>query len=297
MWTERLTVPLLTVAVATLGFVATPAAERAPPPDGDAVRPAERHDLEEADSRPGADERDERSGPEGLPGWVSWFAGRFSAHVNGAEQGGRRSMTDSFGFRAYGEDARLESTHVIGGEGKVDAGGSLRLWRDLSVGASYGQFATSDATTLAGTVPHPTRHGAFRELPRQELSFRHRQRTMHVYFAWRVPVADRLEASLFAGPSFYNVTQGVVANVTVREASGPPFEAVRVDLVQAGEHRRNAVGGHVGVDVTYLATRHVGVGLVVRYAAATVHLPAARTGRLRLQVGGAEVGAGLRFRF
>ena len=236
-------------------------------------------------------------GPEGLPTWFSWFAGRFDVHVHGASQGGSRRMTDSLGFRAYDEDARLESTHVIRGAGMIDVGGSLRLWRGLSIGASYGQLATSDRTTVTGTVPHPLRHGAFRDLPVQELSFSHRQRVTHAFLAWRFPIVGPVDASFFAGPSLYNVSQGVVSNVTVREAGGPPFETVRVDLVQTGEHTRNAVGGHVGLDVAYMPTRHVGVGFVVRYVTATVDLPGARTGRLFLPVGGAEVGAGFRFRF
>ncbi len=297
MWTERPSAPLLT-AMAVLFGIVVPAAEGAVPCAHAGAAPAGEHGgSEEGDSQTGADERDARSGPEGLPGWILWFTGRFSGHVNGAAQGGSRSMTDSLGFRAYGEDAQVQSMHVIRVAGMIDAGGSLRLWRDLSVGASYAQLATSDATTLTGAVPHPLRHSAFRELPLHELSFPHRQRVTHLFFAWRFPLVDRLDVSLFAGPSLYSVTQGVVTNVTVREAGGPPFETVRVDLVQAGEHRRNAVGGHVGLDVTYMPTRHVGVGFVVRYATATVDLPAARTGRLSLPAGGAEVGGGLRFRF
>ena len=298
MWTERLGVPFLTVAVAMLGLVAAPVAVAASqPPDGDAARPVDGGGLEEAASQRGADGGDASSGPDGLPGWFAWFPGRFSVHVNGAAQGGTRRMTDSLRFRAYGEDARLQSTHVIGGAGMVDAGGSLRVWRGLSVGASYTQLATSDATALSGTVPHPIRPGAFRELPPQALSFHHRQRVTHAFFAWRLPIVERIEASFFAGPSLYNVSQGVITNVTVQEAGGPPFTTVRVDLVQTGEHRRNAVGGHVGMDVTYMPTRHLGVGFVVRYATASVDLPAARTGRLDLRVGGAEVGGGIRFRF
>lgn len=297
MWTERLCAPLL-VTLAVAGFGAAPAAENAPPPaEGAAGLVPDRFGSEVAVSQTAADDRDARSGPEGLPGWVFWFTGRFSGHVNGAAQGGSRSMTDSLGFRAYGEEAQVQSMHVVRGAGMVDAGGSLRLWRGLSIGASYAQLATSDATTLTGAVPHPLRHGTFRELPLHELSFPHRQRVTHVYFGWQLPVLDRLDVSLFAGPSLYSVTQGVVTNVTVREAGGPPFESVRVDLVQAGEHRRNAVGGHVGLDVTYMPTRHVGVGILMRYATATIDLPAARTGRLFLPAGGAEVGAGFRFRF
>lgn len=298
MRTERLGVRSLLIAVATVGLAGTPVETGAWQRNAREV--AVPDDVRSTDGgHPGrsGSEAVAQSGPEGLPPWFFWFGGRFTVHVNGASQNGDRRLTDSLGFRAYGEDAQLQSAHVIGGAGMIDVGGRLRLWRDLSVGASYAQLATSDATALTGTVPHPIRHGAFRELPVHELSFPHRQRATHIFVGWRLPLAEHIEASIFAGPSLYNVFQGVVSNVTVREAGGPPFEAVRVDLVQAGEHRRNAVGGHVGVDVAYMPTRHVGVGFVVRYATATVDFPAARTGRLLMPVGGAEVGGGLRFRF
>ena len=296
MWSERLAV--LCLAAGMLGSAAAPAAAEPPPAaDGETAASAGRGARADANLQPDADERDAGAGPVGLPGWFSWFPGRFAGHVNGVAQSGRRNLTDMFGFRAYGEQAVLQSTHTLGGAGALAAGGSLRLWRGLLLGASYAQLRTSDATLLTGTVPHPIRHGAFRELPPQDLSFPHRQHVTHVFFAWRVPIVDRVDLSLFLGPSLYNVTQGVVTNVTVREAGGPPFASVQVDTVQAGEHRRNAVGGHAGFDLTFMPTRHLGVGLTARYAIADIDLPAAGTGRLRLRVGGPEVGAGIRLRF
>ena len=298
MRTERGRVQPLLIALAAVALAGVPVETGAWQPGAGAVAGSSAPGSSNG-SRPErtAAQGDAPYGPEGLPTWFSWFAGRFNVHVNGASQGGSHRVTDTLGFRAYDEDARLESTHVIGGAGLLDVGGSLRLWGGLSVGASYAQLATSDRTAVTGMVPHPLRHGAFRDLPVQELSFSHRQRVTHAFLAWRFPVVGPVEASFFAGPSLYNVSQGVVSNVTVREAGGPPFETVRVDLVQTGEHTRNAVGGHVGLDVAYMPTRHVGVGIVVRYATATVDLPGARTGRLFLPVGGAEVGGGFRFRF
>ena len=146
-------------------------------------------------------------------------------------------------------------------------------------------------------MPHPIRSGAFREVPPQAFSFDHRERVTHGFVAWRMPIVERLDASFFLGPSFYSVTQGVVTNVTVREAGGPPFAAVQVEQVQVGEHTRNAVGGHVGVDLAYMPTRHVGFGLLLRYSSASVALPSAGEGDLVLRVGGAEVGGGIRIRF
>ena len=236
MWTERVGVPLLAVALAA-ALVAAPAAEgsQAPAEGAEGVAPdAERGRAAEADPPPGADEGDRPSGPEGLPEWSAWFAGRFSVYLNGAARSAGGPLVDQLGSRAYGEEARLQAEHVIGRAGMLDAGGSLRLWRSLAIGAGYAQLTTSDATTLTGAVPHPIRYGAFRELPPRALSLSHRQRVTHVFFAWRFPTVARTDASVFAGASLYNVAQGVITNVTVREGGGPPFAAVRVDQVQVG---------------------------------------------------------------
>ena len=297
MGPERLGLPLLAIVMATRFLAAPTVADAWQPDDRAAATPAARRGSEGGLPQVGPDRSDAESGPDGVPGWFYWFAGRFRLHVNGAAQGGSRGMTDRFGYRAYGEDVQLQSVHTIGRTGVMDAGGSVRVWRDLSVGASYGQAATSDATIVSGVVPHPIRHDAFRELPPHALSFNHRPRVTHPFLAWRLPVGERIDASFFAGPSLYNVTQGVVTNVTAREAGGPPFAVVQVDQVQVGEHTRNTVGGHVGVDVTYMPTRHFGVGFLVRYATGSVDLPSAGTGRLVLRVGGVEVGGGIRIRF
>ena len=299
MRSERLRVPLLAVAAAIgIAVVTASGAEARERRSADAAVPARGQDPDQDAPPTDPETRAARPGPEGLPEWFSWFEGRFTGHANGAAQGrGSLQLRDSFGYRAYGEQARFEAEHVIAPAAMIDAGGTLRVWRDLSVGAGYAALRTTGAATLSGAVPHPIRSGAFRALPPQALSFDHRERVAHVVVAWRMPIIERFDASFFLGPSFYSVTQGVVTNVTVREAGGPPFAEVRVDQVQVGEHTRNAVGGHVGVDVTYMPTRHVGFGLLLRYAAASVKLPSAGEGGVVLRVGGAEVGGGMRIRF
>lgn len=226
-----------------------------------------------------------------------WLKGRLTIYVNGAMQISSEKLIDQFEYRAYGEAARFESSHVISDAPMGDVGGSLRLWRELSVGGSYAHIETTDGTTLTGHVPHPLEANNPRVITPQSLSFIHRAQVGHAFGAWRIPVVDKLDVSVFGGASFFNVTQGVVTNVTVAEAGGPPFTAVDVEQVQRGKHRRNGVGGHAGVDVTYLLTTSVGVGLLVRYSNGLVRLPSAGSRTLSLTVGGLELGGGVRFRF
>ena len=230
---------------------------------------------------------------------LAWLTGKFTIHLNGGYQSRSYRMTDTFGFRAYGEDARFTTATETAGGGLLDIGGSLLVWRELSVGGSYTQLTGSSSATVTGTVPHPIEFGNPRAITSQTLSLTHQERAGHVFGAWRVPVrqVEHLDVSIFGGVSLFNVTQGVVTNVTVSEAGGPPFSAVTVGQVQTGEHRKNGVGGHVGVDVTYMFSDYVGAGFLARFAGGSVDLPAVTAGTVSLSVGGLQTGGGLRVRF
>ena len=224
--------------------------------------------------------------------------GRITIYANGlTQQRGVRTFTDQFSYRAYGEDAKFTASHAIAASPIADVGGSLRLWRNLRIGGGYSESKTSDITTVAGSVPHPIIQNNPRLIESQSLQSTHRVQVAHVFGAWRFPVLDKLDIAAFGGASFFNLTQGVVTNVTAVEVGGPPFSAVKIDQLQRGHYRRNSVGGHVGVDVTYMATRFVGVGFLARYTNGLVEIPSAKGGTLSLSVGGLEVGGGIRIRF
>ena len=82
--------------------------------------------------------------------------GRFSVHVNGGFQSGTDTVRRTFVFRAYGEDARFDENHETQDGTLLDLGGSIQVWEQLRVGASYSQLTKSDSSRLTGTVPHPT---------------------------------------------------------------------------------------------------------------------------------------------
>jgi len=240
--------------------------------------------------------------PESTPSRVefgqTFLRGRLTIFANGlTQQSGAREFADQWSYRAYGGDAKVSVSHVVAAAPIADVGGSLRLWRGLMAGGGYSASKTLDATVVTGSVPHPINPNSPRVIDARSLQSLHRLQVGHVFGAWRFPVLDKLDVAAFGGASFFNLAQGVVTNVTAMEAGGPPFSAVKVEQLQSGQHRRNAVGGHLGVDVTYMATRFVGVGLLLRYTDGIVVLPAAKTGTLSVAVGGLEVGGGVRIRF
>ena len=227
--------------------------------------------------------------------------GRLRAHVNWAYQASSTQSEIPAAFRAYGEEARFLTRQEFRGGAHVDAGGALRVWRALAVGASYTQMTNAGAAVVNGTVPHPLETGNDRTVPEQALALVHRQRATHAYVAWRVSLRDTFEVDFSAGPTYFNLRQGVVANLIPVETSGPPFPEVGLQ-VETGEHTRNGVGYNAGVDVTFMVTPAtripwVGIGWFARVTGGSVALPLDAASRRRISVGGFQTGVGLRLLF
>lgn len=226
---------------------------------------------------------------------------RLQIHVNGAYQQSSRQFQTETTFRTYGEPARLLTREEFRGGGHIDAGGSLRIWRGVVLGASFTQVADSGSAEVTGTIPHPLDVERDRTPPPQTPALSRRERGTHAYLAWRIPLRYSLEVELSAGPSYFSLRQGVVANATPVEVVGPPFAEVGLQ-VDLGEHTRNGVGYNAGIDVTYMLTPttripQVGIGYFVRVTRGSVSLPVAADTRRRVSVGGVQTGAGLRLRF
>lgn len=222
--------------------------------------------------------------------------GRFSLHANGGFQSGTDTARRTFVFRAYGEDARFDETHETQDGTLLDLGGSIQIWEQLRVGASYSQLTKADSTRLTGTVPHPTAINLPRTIDPQTLSMAHDEKATHLYVAWVVPINDKLDVAVLGGPSFFSLTQGIVTGVSIREVSGPPWPQVAVDGVTTGEFKKNAIGVHVGADVSYMVTPNFGLGGFLRFAQGSIDVPSLGDER-PLNVGGIQAGGGVRVRF
>ena len=228
----------------------------------------------------------------------SALSGRVQILANGAYQASSEELRQSFSQRAYGEDALFEAVHDIKGGAMLDFGGSIRVYRELSIGAIYTDLDQAGSATLTGSVPHPILFNSDRAITPQTVSLAHRERTTHIFAAWRVPISqiDGLDVSVYGGPSYVNLTQGLIHDVGVAEAGGPPFASVNVTEVQVEEQVVNGWGAHVGADVTYMFTSAVGLGGFVRFSSGSIDVPA-EAGTISVTVGGVQTGGGIRLRF
>ena len=213
---------------------------------------------------------------------------QYYVNVNvGAQTPGHTTNATST-YTLYDEDGKLDATYNSRSGVLFDIGGGRRIWRNMTVGASYSRFGQKATGSAVATIPNPL----FFDQPVVTGSIglgelEHSEDALHVTATFWFPITDKIDVTVGAGPSFIWVTQQVATGVNVTPGT-QNFESFIIQS-QSG----TAFGVNVGGDVNYMYTDHIGGGLFVRYAGGSVDLPNAPG----LSVGGFQVGLGLRLRF
>jgi hypothetical protein len=216
-------------------------------------------------------------------------------NINVAQQTGSRHFANRATFPVYGESASLSGTQKVGGATMFDLGGGVRVWRRLTLGVSLNTMSTHSDLDVTGTVPNPLFANRPRTVTAHADDLSHSETDAHLQASWFVPLTDHLDISIFAGPSFFHVSQEQLSGVNLAEA-GFPYSQVTVTGVTTEKHDDTAVGYNVGFDGTWLFTRRLGVGAFARYTHAKAEFESGDS-TSSLNVGGLQVGIGLHVRF
>ena len=234
------------------------------------------------------------------PAGVPPAPGRFTLFLNGAVQSSSQEIARSTQFDLYEEQASIEITqNDIKGGGTIDVGGSVRLMRNLGVGIAYTAVKSSGDGAIAGSIPHPLLFDTFRTLSATESDLEHKEQGVHVFATWRVPVTEKFDVTLSAGPSFFNISQDFIRGIQISETT--PFTTVTLDSVELLTLKQNGVGFNAGIDAAYAIARafgtQLGVGVTARYARGGADFAVTDSETVAIKAGGFQVGGGIRVRF
>jgi hypothetical protein len=182
----------------------------------------------------------------------------------------------------------------------IDFGAAVRLAGSFGVGIAGSWFQRSGSATFNLSVPNPTVAGRPRELQGTAPDLNRREIALHLQALYAISLGRKGRLMLSAGPSSFNVRQDFVQGVEFDEAPG--FSSVTLHQVLTTTLTRTIAGFNVGADVTWPIRSHLGVGTVARYSRATARFdPGSSTPMLtrsiEAQVGGLQIGAGLRVFF
>jgi len=203
-------------------------------------------------------------------------------------QAGSDNLETNSTFSLYEETATVGSTQKISGGAFFEIGGAYRVWgKNLLAGLSYTRTKSDADVAIIGSIPDPVVSDKPRAVTATQRDAEHAEGTIHLDAIWMMPVANKLDVGVFAGPSIFRVSQDTITTLTVTE----PGPVVNAPLSQV---TKTSFGVNFGVDVQYLVRKQVAVGGVARYTFASAEIDGA-TDTLRL--GGFQIGVGARYRF
>jgi hypothetical protein len=204
-------------------------------------------------------------------------------HVGLAGRPGSLSASSSFSL--FGETGSATTLVQPGNSSMLDVRVGVRAGRRFGAALAASGGRGESAAKATASVPSPIRFASPSIVTLDAPGLKRREVGYLVQAVWFLPVGDRLNLSLFGGPSLIHLQQGVPV-VSIGNAA-------QATSISVTNESGNALGGNVGVDLTSFVTSRIGAGLFVRYVAGRVNLPSAADA----QVGGFQGGAGLRLRF
>ena len=220
------------------------------------------------------------------------FTDKGYAGVNFGGQIGSHDLSTNTSFSLYDETATVATKQTVKGGAYFEIGGAYRVYgHNLLAGVTYSHTSSSSNLDLAASIPNPFFFDQPRTVSSTQSGAKHSENTVHIDAIWMMPVANKLDLALFAGPSIFGVKQDTVQTVTVTETSDVAHPSVAAPLVSVS---KVSFGGNIGVDVQYLIAKKWGVGGVIRYSFGSATIDGATD---KLVVGGFDIGAGVRLRF
>ena len=224
-------------------------------------------------------------------------AARGALSINGGLQTAASDFSDSvrFGHALFGpERGSIDTRYPAGDDALLDVGGSVRVWRNLAVGAIVTWLAHETDANVAGQLPHPFRFDRPRSVSGTATLAR-TETAVHVQAQWVVAFGRAVAVTLFGGPTWFNAAQDLLVDITFEQAY--PFDTATYSGANTSERSASTVGAHVGADVAYYFSGRVGVGGTVRFSRGSVEFDSPDGDALKSDVGGVHTAGGLRIRF
>lgn len=210
------------------------------------------------------------------------------ANLSGGFQAGSHTLATSTSFGLYDEQALVDTSQKISGGGFFDVSAGYKVWRNLALGLGFSWTSSKADAAISARIPDPVFHDRLRAISASAADLNHTERVLNLMGVWMVPVTDKIDVGLSAGPAIFMVKQDVPGELTITEP-GPIVSGLTRQSVD-----KTAAGFHLGVDVTYLLNARFGVGGLARYTHGSVSLEGASDS---LTVGGFQIGVGGRLRF
>jgi hypothetical protein len=217
---------------------------------------------------------------------------RVAVTVTGGYVNPAAGFTQNVTFEQYSEQGTLAATYTAPSRPSVDGGGTVRVWRGLAVGVAGWHYRDSGTAQVTASVPHPIIANSPRQIS-GPANVTHSETAVHVQAAYWLRVSPQVTVIFEGGPSFFNVSQDFVSDVTYTQAF--PYTTATYQGATTVRHKQSATGYNVGGEGGWRVWGQLSVVGAVRYSHATATFTDALAQPMTL--GGLHVGAGIRLMF
>jgi len=208
---------------------------------------------------------------------------------------GDGDFTDHRAIKTNAEDGSFDASYSNPNSTGFGVAGGVRLWKYLGARIGVEHYASDSAADVALSVPHPFFFQRPRTLSTSVDGVHHDETWIHAHALATFVASRRLQLSVFGGPSFVNMTQGAITDVTYADVF--PYDVITLGQVHTTESSTSKVTFGGGADVLYYFSKAVGVGGTVEFASAESTIATATGGNVTVTSGGPRVGVGISIRF
>lgn len=217
-------------------------------------------------------------------------SGRVTASINFGVQGGSGDFTQRLTPSIYDETAQIDIAQTYENGPLFDIGADVLVFGNLGAGLSYSRTSGDGVAAVAARIPDPLFFDRPRGAAASADGLEHSEGAVHLKVFYRFAATPKIDISVGVGPTFFSVKQQLVDTVDVAE----PTPTITPRVVEVSD---SPVGVNFGADVTYLVTRTVGAGVLLRYATGSADFVTPSGNSVSLDAGGFQFAAGLRMRF
>jgi hypothetical protein len=219
---------------------------------------------------------------------------RISAGVS--QQTTMNVFEDDQTFQQYFETGSFNFTRNISKPPLFDIGVAVRVFRGLHAGMTLSFLNTTGAGTLTAEVPHPLLFDQKRPVTADMQNIVRMETGEHFQVSWTAPTVGGLEFTGFGGPSIFMTQQTYVTELALGlDRETYPFDTFPFSGATTATFKDTIIGYNAGVDLTWRFSKHVGVGLLLRYANGKKNFTPAGGVPFKVEAGGLHAGGGLRF--
>jgi len=216
--------------------------------------------------------------------------------INAGVQTSTISFDEPTTMQIYQETATFNTTYKINSGKAYDLGVGVRIAGPIGVGVGVSSFTKSDSASVTGSIPHPFFYKTPRTISGDTAGLERAEMNTHLDVMAFIPAGGRVTAAVFAGPTWFSVSQEVVTTVSFTESY--PFDTAAFGTAATTKVKKTKVGYNAGVDVTVRLAKGVGIGALIRYSRTSVDLGVANaSGNTTSDAGGLQASGGLRLIF